>query len=89
MQDGFHSRKANGILGILCRRHFPGIVLHAGKNEPAYTIEHYTAARDILDRRGRVFDNKAVRVYTELWVSLHISLCSSIYHIHCIFLNYS
>ena len=35
--------------------------------------------------QGKVFDNKAVRVCTELWVSLCINQHCSIHHIHCTF----
>ena len=37
VQPGEHKRKLNGILGLLCRQHFPGLVMHAGVLEPAYT----------------------------------------------------
>jgi hypothetical protein len=65
-----HKRHVNGILGILCREHFPGLVEYAGVTEPAYTFEHYAVARDAPDRDGRVFPNKAERVKQELWVSV-------------------
>jgi hypothetical protein len=41
-----HDRKPNGILGLLCREHYPHIVQYAGKTEPAYTFDHYTLASD-------------------------------------------
>jgi hypothetical protein len=64
-----HKRIVNGIIGILCRQHFPGMVEYGGVWEPAYTFEHYAAAPDTEDREGRVFSNKAERVKKELWVS--------------------
>jgi hypothetical protein len=64
-----HRRSVNGILGLLCRDHFPGLVEYAGVVGPAYTFDHYTAAPDAEDRDGRVFNNKAERVKQELWVS--------------------
>jgi hypothetical protein len=59
----------NGILGLLCRLHFPGLVQFAGREEPAYTWEHYIAFPDARDQDGRLFRNKAERVKGELWVS--------------------
>ena len=68
---GAHTRQVNGILGLLCRHHFPGIVPFGGGQEPAYTWEHYAQARDGgPDREGRSFPNMAARVLAELWVSL-------------------
>ena len=69
MQPGEHKRKPNGILGLLCRLHFPGLVMHAGVLEPAYTWDHYMASPDTTDREGRNFNTKARRVVRELWVS--------------------
>lgn len=70
MAPGDHNRLPNGILGLLCREHFPGLIQFAGRLEPAYTWEHYIAFPDSPDREGRQFDNKAARVVAELWVSL-------------------
>ena len=66
---GAHTHQANGILGLLCREHFPGLVEYAGVMGPAYTFDHYATASDAEDRDGRVFNNKAERVKQELWVS--------------------
>lgn len=70
MGGGNHSRLVNGILGLLCKEHFPGMVQHAGKYEPAFHFEHYYSAPDQQDTLGRVYNNKAERVKAELWVSL-------------------
>jgi hypothetical protein len=59
-----HKRSVNGILGLLCREYFPGLVEYGGVTEPAYAV-----ALDAEDRDGRVFNNKAERVKQELWVS--------------------
>jgi hypothetical protein len=67
-----NGRLINGILGLLCREHFPGLVLYRGKREPAYSYRHYEQADDTVDRAGRRFANKAIRVVEELWVSLQI-----------------
>jgi hypothetical protein len=56
---GVHKHQVNGILGLLCREHFPGLIEYAGVREPAYTWEHYVAVPDAQDRNGRVFANKA------------------------------
>ena len=69
MQPSEHKRKPNGILGLLCRQHFPKLVMHAGVLEPAYTWDHYMASPDATDREGRNFTTKARRVVGELWVS--------------------
>ncbi|TVU42276.1 hypothetical protein EJB05_08671, partial [Eragrostis curvula] len=48
---GDHDRPPNGILGILCRQWYPGVVQYRGKQEPALTC----------------FAHKAKRVMMELW----------------------
>jgi len=65
-----HTRQVSGILGLLYREHFPGLVEYAGVTGPAYSFDHYAAAPDAADRDGRDFGNKAERVRRELWVSL-------------------
>ena len=69
MQPNEHKRKPNGILGLLCKLHFPGLMMHAGALELAYTWDHYIAISDTEDREGRNFGTKARRVIGELWVS--------------------
>nr|TKW09369.1 hypothetical protein SEVIR_6G090100v2 [Setaria viridis] len=64
---GDHNHKANGILGLLCRVHFPGLVAYAGQQQPAYTWDHYIAAPDVPDRQQRRFPNIAERVKAKLW----------------------
>jgi hypothetical protein len=59
-----HGCSVNGILGLLCREHYPGLVQLAGKTEPAYTFDHFAATPDVT------YGNKAERVRRELWVSL-------------------
>ena len=44
--SGGSARLVNGILGLLCRQHFPGIVTYASKTEPAYSFDHYAVAID-------------------------------------------
>ena len=68
--SGGSARLVNGILGLLCRQHFPSIITCASKTEPAYSFDHYAVAPDAADRARRVFNNKAERVKQELWVNL-------------------
>ena len=80
---GDHNCHVNGILGLLCRQHFPGFVRLAGAEEPAYTWQRYKAVPDFTDRGGRVYSNLAERVTAELWVS---SSCIALYiSFYCIF----
>ena len=67
---GGHTRQVNGILGLLCKEHFPSRVEYAGVTGLAYLFDHYAAAPDATDRARRVFNNKAEQVRQELWVSL-------------------
>ena len=67
---GGHTHQVNGILGLLCKEHFPGLVEYAGVTRPAYSFDHYAAAPDAADQARRVFNNKAERVKQELWVCL-------------------
>jgi hypothetical protein len=69
---GGHRRNPNGILGLLCREHFLGLVEYAGVTGPAYTFDHYVVAPDEVDRDDREFNIKAEWVKQELWVSLSI-----------------
>ncbi|TVU40581.1 hypothetical protein EJB05_14048, partial [Eragrostis curvula] len=65
---GDHERIPVGILGLLCRRHFPGMVpLRDGGQEPALTWAHYKRVADVPDEDGRDFRTVADRVVGELW----------------------
>lgn len=44
------TRMVNGIIGLLLKEHFPGLVKYKGKEEPPWTREHYEAAPDAQDR---------------------------------------
>ena len=67
---GTHSRIPNGILGLLCKDHYPGCVEVDGQLQPASSWEHYIKHVDRRDRGGRMYANRAERVLEELWVSL-------------------
>jgi hypothetical protein len=69
--SGGHDHNPNGILSLLCREHFPGLVEYAGVTGPAYTFDHYAVAPDVVDWDDREF-NKVKWVNQELWVSLTI-----------------
>jgi hypothetical protein len=56
----------NGILGLLCREHFPGLVEYARVTGPTYTFDHYAIVPDAVDRDGWEFNKKAERVKQEL-----------------------
>ena len=62
--SGGSARLVNGILGLLCRQQFPGIVMYASKTEPAYSFDHYAVAPDAE------YPNKTARMKTEFWVIL-------------------
>ena len=61
--SGGNAWLVNGILGLLCRQHFPGIVTYASKMEPTYSFDHYAIALDVE------YPNKAAWVKAEFWVS--------------------
>lgn len=73
-----HRRKANGILGLLCRVHYPGMVdFGHGVRKAAKTFAHYALAPDFDATDSRRFPNMQARVMNELWVSIksyHITL---------------
>ena len=64
VMSGGSARLVNGILGLLCRQHFLGIVTYASKTEPAYSFDHYVVALNAE------YPNKAARVMAEFWISL-------------------
>jgi hypothetical protein len=65
------ARNVNGILGLLCKEHFPGLVRKGDQDwETAWTFDHYALVQDALDHNGIRCKNKVDRVIRELWVSL-------------------
>jgi hypothetical protein len=62
VSGGGHARLVNGILGLLCKQHYPSLVEYARKTEPAYMFDHYAIAPDGRDVAGRDCPNKAARV---------------------------
>jgi hypothetical protein len=69
---GGHGRNPNGILGLLCREHFPVLAKYVVVTSPTYIFDHYAVAPDAVDRDDSDFNHKAERVKQELWVSLTI-----------------
>ena len=65
-----HARHVNGILGLLIKEKFPGLVQFGETIKPAYTWAHYAAVPNAPNWDGRVFADKAQHVKAELWVSL-------------------
>jgi hypothetical protein len=77
VSGGGIARPVNGILGLLCRTHFPGLIDYAGKRDLAYTFDHYA---NIPDAEA---ENKMVRVKRDFWVSLHrTTLLNTWHYIH-------
>lgn len=58
---GNHTRQVNSIIGVLLKKHFPGLITLHGKEEPGFTWAHYQAAPD------KNFGNKAERIKAEIW----------------------
>ena len=67
---GVHKRILNGILGLLCKLHYPRCTEIDDQLQRASAWEHYREAVDQADRQGRCYGTKAERVLQELWVSL-------------------
>ena len=77
-----HKRLPAGILGLLLKVHYPGVMVIAGQADAAHTWEHYKAAPDAEDREGRFFNTKAGRVLNEIFVSVARTTFYPIHHIH-------
>jgi hypothetical protein len=72
VDEGVQARNVNGILGLLCREHFPGLVWTSEDEdlEPATSFDLYALIDDALDVQNMTFRNKADWVIMELWVSV-------------------
>jgi hypothetical protein len=51
---GGHKCNPDGILDLLCRERFPGLVEYARVMGPTYFFEHYAVAPDAVDRDGGI-----------------------------------
>jgi hypothetical protein len=68
VDEGVEARNVNGILGLLCREHFPGLVWTSEDEEPQApaSFDHYALVDDAPDVQGRKFRNLVDRVIMEL-----------------------
>ena len=67
VEEGIEARNVNGILGLLCREHFPGLVWTSEDEDPEVpSFDHYALVATDAPHR-----NLADRVILELWVSLN------------------
>lgn len=65
VEEGVEARNVNGILGLLCREHFPGLVWVSEDDDPEIpSFDTYALVPDAVHR------NLADLVIQELWVSL-------------------
>jgi hypothetical protein len=46
---GGHGHNPNGILGLLCREHFPELIEYARVIGPAYSFGHYDVAPNAVE----------------------------------------
>jgi hypothetical protein len=70
---GVKTRNPGGILGCLCKRHYPGLVPYAGGEKVAKSFADYALKSDRRDEFRRRFAHKQERVLQEFWVSLRHS----------------
>jgi hypothetical protein len=67
VEEGVEARNVNGILGLLCREHFPGLVY---KSEEDVEGELPSFDQYALFPAAEPYRNLADQVISELWVSL-------------------
>ena len=63
--SGAGSRAPNGILGLLCRQHYPDVVMYKNNTLAACSFDHYAIVADMES-----YPNMAAWVIGEFWVSL-------------------
>ena len=67
VEEGVPARNVNGILGLLCREHFPGLVWTSEDEDlEVPSFDHYALVATDAPHR-----NLADWVISELWVSLN------------------
>ena len=83
VEEGVPARNVNGILGLLCREHFPGLVWTSEGEDPEIpSFDHYA----LFPADGHL--NLADQVLTELWVSLsHSTTLNSLYSLDILEIN--
>ena len=67
VEEGVPTRNVNGILGLLCKEHFPGLEwMSEDEDLEVPSFDHYALVATDASHR-----NLADRVISELWVSLN------------------
>ena len=75
VEEGVDARNVNGILGLLCREHFPGLVWTSEDEDPEIpSFDQYA----LFPADGHT--NLVDQVITELWVSLSRSTALNSLH---------
>jgi hypothetical protein len=75
VEEGGEARNVNGILGLLCREYFPGLVWISEDEDPEIpTFDMYALIADSQ------YTNLAQRVIMELWVSLSRNMALNSLH---------
>lgn len=68
MQTRAKARRVNGILGGLCKEHYPGLVeVSEGRWELATQFDHYKLAADAMDLNRNKYNDRAERVIKDSW----------------------
>jgi hypothetical protein len=65
-------RNSNGVVIVLLKEFFPGLITFIGRTEPPWTWKHYVAAPDTPDQDGVEYDNCLARVEETFWVCFFI-----------------
>ena len=67
VEEGVSAHNVNGILGLLCREHFPSLVWTSEDEDPKVpSFDYYALVPTDAPQR-----NLADQVISELWVSLN------------------
>ncbi|PUZ42522.1 hypothetical protein GQ55_9G589200 [Panicum hallii var. hallii] len=64
---GGKRRNPNGVVTVILKECFPGLVNFNGRTEPPWTWEHYAAAPDAPDEDGVEYSNCLERVEERFW----------------------
>jgi hypothetical protein len=65
--NGVRTRVPNGILGLLIRNYYPGIVKYKGKDVPACNWRHYNVVPEPASSGGQPI-NALQQVVEKFWV---------------------
>ena len=76
VEEGIEARNVNGILGLLCREHFPGLVWASKDEDPVVpSFDQYALVATDTEHRKLVD-----QVIQELWVSLSRTMALNSLH---------